>query len=289
MPGLFDSMRHKADQAALEADKLMRIRREQAAIDQLRRDIRVQMDALGQAAFTAYRAGEIAHPHLVSICRQIDALTEQIAQHEAQIEQIRAERLAPPPPVLPPTGPTVRCPNCRQPVPAQAAFCPHCGFQVPKAPPAGVVCASCGSAIPAGAQFCPTCGARQALPPPPPPSPPPQTIRCPSCGAELPTIAVFCPDCGTRLSGTPAPAMPSAPRPHEPTPTVWLPSEPEETAVPIATSSLLTEPDPTPAASLPSTEATTLPATKRCPACDAELPLTAVFCGECGTRQEVAG
>jgi len=159
MPGFVDSMRLKVDQAALEADKLIRIRREQGGIDQLRRDIKAQLDALSQAALTAYRAGEIAHPQLVSICQQIDALNEQIGQREARIEQIRAERLATPPAAQ--TG--VPCPSCKQLIPDDAAFCPVCGYKIPKAAaPAGSVCPSCGNPMLPGAQFCPHCGARRA-------------------------------------------------------------------------------------------------------------------------------
>lgn len=290
MPGLLDSMRYKADQAALEADKLMRIRREQAAIDQLRRQVRVQMDALGQAAFTAYRNGEIAHPRLVAIGQQIDALTEQIAQHEARIEQIRAERLMPMPPVPPPPGPTVACPHCGQRIPAQAAFCPYCGFQMPKLPPAAAVCASCGSSLPAGAQFCPVCGARQA----PATPPPPQTIRCSGCGAELPAVAVFCPDCGMRVSG----AVSYAP-PPEPVSTAWRPPEPRESPAPASetwTSGEATAPielgsegEPWSDEDQASMEAVSAAATKRCPVCEAEILTEAAFCPECGAQQEGVG
>jgi len=287
MPGLMDSMRQKADQAALEADKLVRIRREQAAIDQLRRDIKAQLDALAQAALTAYHAGEIAHPQLVSICRQIDALNEQIAQREARIEQIRAEKLTTPPapPPRPRTG--VPCPNCRQLIPEAAAFCPFCGHQIPKAPPATAPCAACGSPMPAAAQFCPACGARRA------PTPAPQTIRCPGCGAELPAVAVFCPDCGTRVGAGAAPAAVAAP--VTPAPTVVAPVAPAE---PIVSEEVDVTPEPEPV--LPSAETAEVvasgrsevapaPLTKRCSACQAELPLEAIFCPECGARQQAPG
>lgn len=291
MPGFIDSMRQKADQAALEADKLMRIRREQAAIDQLRRDIKAQLDALGQAALAAYRAGEIAHPQLASICQQIDALNEQIAQREARIEQIRAEKLAPPPPVPPPSGPAVPCPNCGQRIPAEARFCPACGHKIPPPAPAGVVCASCGSPMPPAAQFCPTCGARRASVPPPPPPPPPETIRCPGCGAELPAVAVFCPDCGARVGAAAPPPMPAPVPPPIAAPvipaepviaeTAGVEPEPEpETPAPFAAPAVaVTPPEPMEAPQ---------PASKRCAVCQAELPTEAVFCPECGARQQVA-
>lgn len=291
MPGLIDSMRQKADQAALEADKLMRIRREQGAIDQLRRQVQVQMDALGQAALAAYRSGEVVHPQLVAIGQQIDALAEQIAQHEARIEQIRAEKLAPPLPPIPPTsGPAIPCPNCGQRIPAEARFCPACGHKIPPPAPAGAVCASCGSPVPPAAEFCPTCGARRASVPPPSPPPPPQTIRCPGCGAELPAVAVFCPDCGTRVGAAAPPPMP-APVP----PPVAAPIIPAELAIAEA-AAVEPEPEPeTPAPFAAPAEAVTppepaeapQPSSTRCAVCQAELPIEAVFCPECGARQQV--
>jgi len=306
MPSLVDSMRLKADQAALEADKLIRIRREQGGIDHLRRDIKAQMDALGQAALTAYRAGEIAHPQLVSICQQVDALNEQIAQREARIEQIRAEKLATPPVAAPAVQAGVPCPSCKQLIPSGAAFCPVCGYKIPKAPPAEATCPSCGSPIPAAAQFCPGCGARKA--------PAPQTIRCMGCGAELPATAVFCPDCGIRVgaaaSGTP-PATPT-PLPVAAAPAVVAPAAPEEAVV---SKEVEVTPEPEPEAALPSDEMTAVvapvapeaalpvvepvedvapvmpeaapkPLTKLCSSCQTELPIEAIFCPDCGARQQ---
>jgi RNA polymerase subunit RPABC4/transcription elongation factor Spt4 len=274
-------MRLKADQAALEADKLIRIRREQGAIDQLRRDIKTQLDALSQAALAAYRAGEIVHPQLISICQRIDAVNEQIGQREARIEQIRAEKLASPPPAQ--TG--VPCPSCRQPIPEGAAFCPVCGHKIPKAPPTEVACATCGGPLLPAAQFCPNCGARRVQAP--------QTIRCTGCGAELPATAIFCPDCGTRASAA-APATPPAtptPIPAAVAPAIAAPTLPAE-LVPVEEPAVMLEPEavffpaePMEVAIPAAPEAAPIPLTKLCPSCRAELPLEAIFCPDCGTRQ----
>ncbi|PKO23347.1 MAG: hypothetical protein CVU38_04610 [Chloroflexi bacterium HGW-Chloroflexi-1] len=305
MSGFVDSMRLKADQAALEADKLIRIRREQRAIDQLRRDIKAQLDALSQAALTAYRAGEIAHPQLVSICQQIDALNEQIGQREARIEQIRAEKLATPPVIQ--AG--VPCPSCKQLIPDGAAFCPVCGYKIPKAPPAEATCPSCGSPIPAAAQFCPSCGARKA--------PAPQTIRCAGCGAELPATAIFCPDCGARVGAAAPYAPPSPPAtptpvpvaaapavvapvvPEEPVvseevevtpgpePEVALPfDEPAEVVAPVTPEAALPSDEPAEVVAPVASEVASEPRTKLCSSCQAELPIEAIFCPDCGARQQ---
>lgn len=306
MPSLVDSMRLKADQAALEADKLIRIRREQGGIDQLRRDIKTQLDALSQAALTAYRAGEIVHPQLVSICQQVNALNEQIGQREARIEQIRAEKLATPPVAAPAVQTGAPCPSCKQLIPEGAAFCPLCGYKIPKAQPVEAICAACGSPIPAAAQFCPNCGTRKAQAP--------QTIRCTGCGAELPATAIFCPDCGTRVGAAAPPATPASP------PTVTLPpvvtpvvtdkpmamghvaapsasesgaalpfDAPTWALMPVASEAMLPAVEPIGDVATGEPEAEPGPLTKLCSSCQAELPIAAIFCPDCGARQQAPG
>ncbi|MFZ1402954.1 MAG: zinc ribbon domain-containing protein [Anaerolineae bacterium] len=243
------SVRQQADRASLEADKLIRIHGEQAVISQLQRDIKTQLDALAVTTLAAYRSRGLAQPELNAICQQIEGIELQIRQREARVEQIRAERLAAP---MAQIG--VPCPSCRQLIPPDAAFCPLCGFKIPKAPPAEEICQSCGSSRPVAAQFCPTCGGRKIAQP--------QTIRCMGCSAELPASAVFCPDCGTR-TGTSAPPGSS--------------SEPEPAALSAAPTMVATQAEAAEAAQ---------PLTKRCASCQAELPIEATFCPECGSRQQ---
>lgn len=292
MPSLVDSMRLKADQAALEADKLIRIRREQGAIDQLHRDIKAQLDALSQAAFTAYRAGEISHPQLLNICRQMDSLNEQIGQRQARIEQIRAEKLATPP-FVPAAQTGLPCPNCKQLIPSGAAFCPVCGYKIPKLAPAESTCLSCGNPMLPGAQFCPNCGARKTQTP--------QTIRCTGCGAELPATAIFCPDCGTRVgqgatSGSALATGITTPPVAAPPPAFVAPIVPQ---IDVVAQRGEGAPQPEPEAALapdaPAVLATTVvseatpePLTKLCPSCHAELLMEAIFCPDCGARQQMS-
>lgn len=304
MPSLVDSMRLKADQATLEADKVIRIRREQGVIDQLRRDIKTQLDALGQVALAAYRANEITHPQLLGICRQIDILNEQIGQREARIEQIRAEKLAAPSATPSTPQASLPCPNCRQLIPAGAAFCPACGYKVPKAPPAEIVCTGCGSAVPAVALFCPTCGTRRVQAP--------TTIHCTQCGLELPATAIFCPDCGTRVGqAAPPPAPPPIVAPPAVTapatvvtpaaaeevgeievrpelePEAALPFDESATAAPTATTTALPALDPDEDTAPVAPAAAPRPITRLCPSCRIELPIEAIFCPDCGVHQPV--
>jgi membrane protease subunit (stomatin/prohibitin family) len=82
---------------------------------------------------------------------------------------------------------TATCPDCKNPVPTDAAFCPHCGHQQ-------VVfhqCANCGKNLPPNAKFCPKCGNPTDTKPAP--------LICPHCKAENLPNALFCNQCGEKL------------------------------------------------------------------------------------------
>jgi membrane protease subunit (stomatin/prohibitin family) len=79
------------------------------------------------------------------------------------------------------------CPDCKNPVPTDARFCPHCGHQQ-------VVfhqCTTCGKNLPPNAKFCPKCGQPADTKPAPKP--------CPHCKAENLPNALFCNQCGEKL------------------------------------------------------------------------------------------
>ena len=79
------------------------------------------------------------------------------------------------------------CPDCRQNVPKEAKFCPHCGHQI-------VVfrqCSQCGKNLSPSAKFCVQCGQ--------PVEQKPQSLKCPKCGAENLPKSIFCNKCGERI------------------------------------------------------------------------------------------
>jgi membrane protease subunit (stomatin/prohibitin family) len=79
------------------------------------------------------------------------------------------------------------CPDCKNPIPADAAFCPHCGHQQ-------LVfhqCAKCGKNMTPDARFCPRCGH--------PADTKPKSATCPHCKAENLPGATFCNQCGEKL------------------------------------------------------------------------------------------
>jgi len=277
MASIVDSVRQQADKAAYEADKLIRVRREQAVIDQLRRDAKTQLETFGQQALAVYRRGEMSHLELIAIGQRIDALDEQVRQHERTIEQIKAEQL-----VGTPTQPTQPCPRCRKPVPVIATFCPHCGASIPKPVPGSTACRNCGTLIPTSAGFCPSCGAKKVVEPPP--------ARCSNCGTTLTAGAMFCPDCGSRIGQTAAPVTPAATVPASIAPSDVAPALPSLSTeiVPVAETGAaptgLDTLSPAQDQAEPEPIAPAAPAGKVCPNCQTGLPQEAVFCPDCGTR-----
>jgi len=82
--------------------------------------------------------------------------------------------------------PSPQCPDCRNAIPLDAKFCPHCGHQqlVFKQ------CASCGKNITPSARFCPRCGH--------PAEDKPKPKFCPKCGEENLPDSRFCNQCGEK-------------------------------------------------------------------------------------------
>jgi membrane protease subunit (stomatin/prohibitin family) len=159
------SVQGTAEKAAFEADKLVRVRREEGALTDMQARTQTKLAELGQAALALYRSGSLADPSLEGLAHEIADLEAQVKAQQAKIEAVRTEQYQapgeapaqPPPPAAPYTPPapvqptlpeapvamaapevdepasftapleTVECPNCHTQVKATAAFCPECG------------------------------------------------------------------------------------------------------------------------------------------------------------------
>ncbi|MEA2059867.1 MAG: SPFH domain-containing protein [Thermodesulfobacteriota bacterium] len=87
--------------------------------------------------------------------------------------------------------PSLTCPECGNPVPVDAKFCPQCGHQQ-------VIfekCQYCGKNITPGTCFCPRCGRQVETKAKP--------VFCPKCGAENLKGSLFCNKCGEKISALP--------------------------------------------------------------------------------------
>jgi membrane protease subunit (stomatin/prohibitin family) len=84
--------------------------------------------------------------------------------------------------------PQNQCPDCTNPIPADARFCPHCGHQQ-------VVlqqCQNCGKNLTPNAKFCSKCGKPADTKPVP--------VTCKRCKGENMPGAKFCNRCGEQIS-----------------------------------------------------------------------------------------
>jgi len=79
------------------------------------------------------------------------------------------------------------CSDCRQTVPREARFCPHCGHHLV----VFLQCPHCGKNLPPHAKFCSRCGqpVQQGK----------LAVKCSHCGAENLPQATYCNQCGEKL------------------------------------------------------------------------------------------
>ncbi len=83
--------------------------------------------------------------------------------------------------------PTAFCPDCQNPIPPLAKFCPFCGHQQL----VFIQCKSCGKNLTPNAKFCSRCGT--------PAQEKEKPEFCSKCGSENEPVAIFCNSCGERL------------------------------------------------------------------------------------------
>jgi membrane protease subunit (stomatin/prohibitin family) len=90
-------------------------------------------------------------------------------------------------PQAPDTPQGVTCAECKNTIPHDAKFCPHCGHQQ-------LVfqeCSNCGKNLTPNAKFCSRCGQ--------PAEEKPKEKFCPECGSENLAESSFCNQCGEKL------------------------------------------------------------------------------------------
>ena len=177
---LWSSVRQQAGKLAFEAERLVRIKKEESAIEDARKQISAIHGSLGQVALSLYRSGSLNVPQVATLAQQITDFEASIKQHEAAIVAIRAE-------VAPSTEEEQAAA-----APAGAPVAP--AAQAPLTPMAPVQ-----AAVPV-APVEPVAPVAQAAGAPVPEAPAAEEKKCANCGAALPEKGAFCPECGTKVS-----------------------------------------------------------------------------------------
>jgi len=141
---LWSSVRGQAEKMAFEAEKMVRIKKEEAAMDEVRKQLQSKQLGLGEVALGLFRSGALADPQVAALAEEIAGLEAKIAEHEARIAAIRAEQpkgaedeagqpqaIAEPAAATPTEAPRAKfCPSCGKPVAPGAAFCGECGAKL---------------------------------------------------------------------------------------------------------------------------------------------------------------
>jgi hypothetical protein len=166
---LWSSVRQQAGKLAFEAERMVRIKKEESAIDDSRKQIAAVQTSLGQVALSLFRSGSLNVPQVAALAQQIAELEVTIKQHEDAIVAIRAEQ-----------SPLV---EGEQPVAAAA----------PYATPAQAPLAPMASAQPYEQ-------AAQGVGAPVPEAPAVEARKCANCGAALPEKGAFCQECGAKIA-----------------------------------------------------------------------------------------
>ena len=94
----------------------------------------------------------------------------------------------------------VKCPECGEVCPANAAHCPYCGKKlvIVETPPRYIPCSACGTKNSVGARFCSKCGDELGKKIPDRP----EEVSCRACGAKNSGGARYCSKCGAEINGT---------------------------------------------------------------------------------------
>jgi hypothetical protein len=139
-----------------EAQKQMRVRGKQGEIDKLLEQRQKLLDDLALTAMNLYQQGALTDSRLSRLCASVLELDHDVKTREVQLQDIKNEAYSPdqygsvqtpdytPPPVNPTpsantgagqqagasAGAQSLCPNCGQPIRANALYCRNCGAKL---------------------------------------------------------------------------------------------------------------------------------------------------------------
>src|SRR5947209_19840700 len=88
---LFDTVMEGIVRAGREAGRVRFIGEVQARLVGLRLTRRARRDALANEVLALYRRNVIHHPSLVPLCRELDAVEQEIERLDAALERARGE------------------------------------------------------------------------------------------------------------------------------------------------------------------------------------------------------
>ena len=88
---LWGSVKQQANKLAFDAEKALRVKRQEGVISELRDKVQAQYTELGQATLALMDEGAIVHPQLAAFANEIAQLQESIRDEEAKLATMQAE------------------------------------------------------------------------------------------------------------------------------------------------------------------------------------------------------
>lgn len=92
---LWGSVKQQAEKLAFEAEKAVRIKREEGNIANLKAQVEAQYTQLGKKVLDLVQEGVLSHPEFEPFIQEVERLKGQIEQAEQKLAEIRAEEFVP--------------------------------------------------------------------------------------------------------------------------------------------------------------------------------------------------
>ena len=128
MSGFFNKLKSGASRTAYEAGKIARVRKVEGEIAQLRKQIDVFQERLGEVTYLSYIHNEPQGQDAVDYIEELKSLEAQLITKQEEMKYIQdetretADQTAPPP--------DIKCPNCNKMNSADTKFCSSCGTKL---------------------------------------------------------------------------------------------------------------------------------------------------------------
>lgn len=131
MSNLFGKLRKGASKTAFEADKLMRVRKAEGEVAQIRKDIDALQERLGEITYLNYIHNEPQGQDSIDYIEKISALEQQVTAKQEEISNIQAETFEKSETTSTPVDPNyAKCPNCGKMNSTNVKFCSECGTKL---------------------------------------------------------------------------------------------------------------------------------------------------------------
>ena len=131
MSGIFGKLTTGASKAAFDANKLMRVRKAEGDIAQIKKQIDAAQERLGEITYLSYIHKEPQGQDAVDFCDQITALEQQVVVKQDEIKNIQAETFGQSGPASAPVVTNyVKCPSCGRMNGTSTKFCADCGTKL---------------------------------------------------------------------------------------------------------------------------------------------------------------